>query len=80
MATDNGEHVLDDLMTLGYAIELDDDGSITATKDGQTLHGKAQHGAIEWRDRSLVYHITERAYIERLRQRIDGGPGERART
>ncbi len=75
MATDNGERVLDDLIMLGYEIELADDGKITATKEAQrTLHGKAQHSGIEWSDRSLVYHITEQAYLEKLRRRIAAGP------
>jgi hypothetical protein len=73
MASDNGERVLDDLMVLGYAIEMAEDGKITATKETQTLHGKAEHGAIEWYDRSMVYHITEQAYIARLRRRIAVG-------
>ena len=75
MATDNGERVLDDLIALGYAIDMTDDGTITATKDGQTLHGKAEHGAIAWSDRSKVYSITEQAYIARLRRRIAAAGG-----
>ena len=73
MATENGERVLDDLLALGYSIEMADDGSITATNESQTLRGKAQHGAIEWYDRSLVYHIAEQAYIAKLRRRIAAG-------
>ena len=74
MATDNGERVLDDLIMLGYEIELADNGALTATKEAQqTLHGKAQHGGIEWTDRSLIYHVTEQAYIERVRRRIAAG-------
>lgn len=73
MATENGEHVLDDLLLLGYSIELTDDGIITATKGPQIVHGKAEHGAIAWSDRSVVYHLAEQAYIARLRERIAAG-------
>lgn len=74
MATDHGERVLDDLIALGYDIEMADDGNITATKAEQrTLHGKAQHSGIEWDDRSLVYRITEQAYIAKIRRRIAAG-------
>lgn len=73
MATDNGEHILDDLLVLGYAIEVSDDGKITATKDTHTVHGKAEHGAIAWSDRSVIFHIAEQAYIARLRQHIASG-------
>jgi hypothetical protein len=75
MATDNGERVLDDLIALGYFIDMTDDGKITATKDGQTLYGKAEHGAVEWADRSKVYAVTEQAYIARLRRRIGAAGG-----
>lgn len=75
MANDNGERVLDDLIALGYVIDMTDDGKITATKDGQTLYGKAEHGAIEWADRSQVYAITEQAYIAQLRRRIAAAGG-----
>jgi hypothetical protein len=73
MAADNGERVLDDLLVLGFVIELADDGKITATDATQTLHGKAQHGSIEWYDRAQVYAMTEQAYIAKLRQRIAAG-------
>jgi hypothetical protein len=73
MASDNGERVLDDLIALGYSIEMAADGKNTPNKDTQTHHGKAEHGAIEWYDRSMVYHITEQAYIARLRRRIAVG-------
>jgi hypothetical protein len=68
-----GERVLDDLILLGYAIDISDDGAITATNGTQRLHGKAIHGAIVWSDRTMVYHVTEQAYIIRLRARIVAG-------
>lgn len=70
MATNTGEHVLDALLVLGYSVEIADDGKITATDGQQTLYGKAEHGAIEWSDRSSTYHVLERAYIAKLRKRI----------
>jgi hypothetical protein len=73
MVSDKGERVLDDLILLGYAINISDDGAITATNGTQRLHGKAIHGAIEWSDRTMVYHVTEQAYITRLRARIVAG-------
>jgi hypothetical protein len=73
MATDNGEHVLDDLILLGYVIDVADDGKITATKGAHTVHGKAEHGAIAWSDRSAIFHIAEQAYIARLREHIASG-------
>jgi hypothetical protein len=73
MATDNGEHILDDLILLGYTIDVSDDGRITATNDVHTVHGKAEHGAIAWSDRSVIFHIAEQAYIARLRKRVASG-------
>lgn len=70
MNTNTGEQVLDALLVLGYAIEIDADGKITATDGKQTLYGKAEHGAIEWSDRSATYRVLEQAYIAKLRQRI----------
>jgi hypothetical protein len=70
MVTDSGEHVLDALIVLGYAIEIADDGTITATNGKQTVTGKAEHGAIEWKDRSQTYHLLEQAYIAKLRKRV----------
>jgi len=68
------EQVLDALLTLGYAVEIADDGTITATNCAQTLRGKAEHGAIEWADRSQTYHVIQQAYIVKLRQRIAAFP------
>jgi len=74
MPTNVGEQVLDALLTLSYAVEIADDGMITATNGTQTLHGKAEHGAIEWADRSQTYHVIQQAYIVKLRQRIAAFP------
>lgn len=70
MLTTTGEQVLDALLVLGYSVKIADDGKITATDGKQTLHGKAEHGAIEWSDRSLTYSVLEQAYIAKLRKRI----------
>lgn len=70
MMVATGEQVLDALLALNYDVEITDAGKITATKGEQTLHGKAEHGTIEWSDRSLTYQIIEQAYIARLRKRI----------
>jgi hypothetical protein len=70
MLTNAGEQVLDALLVLGYSVEIADDGKITATDGKQTIHGKAEHGAIEWSDRSATYRVLEQAYIAKLRNRI----------
>ncbi len=70
MVTNNGEHVLDALLTLGYDVEITDEGKITATHGTDTLNGKAEHGAIEWSNRPMTFRIIEQAYIARLRKRI----------
>ncbi|MGZ3583115.1 MAG: hypothetical protein ACXWP6_10375 [Ktedonobacterales bacterium] len=70
MLTNAGEQVLDALLVLGYPVEIADDGKITATDGKQTIHGKAEHGAIEWSDRSATYRVLELAYIAKLRNRI----------
>lgn len=70
MVTSTGEQVLDALLVLGYSIDIADDGKITATDGEQTLHGKAEHGAIEWSDRSSTYRVLEQAYIAKIRKRI----------
>lgn len=75
MATQTGEHVLDALVALGYQIEITDDGYITATNGEQTVSGRAEHGAIEWADRSQIFHITEQAYIVTLRKRVARSQG-----
>lgn len=49
-----GEQVLDALLLLGYRVKISDDGAITATYGMQTVRGKAEHGAIEWSDRSAI--------------------------
>jgi len=71
MPGNTGENVLDALLILGFHVEIDDEGRITATKHTQVLHGKAEHGAIEWADRSQTYQVLEQAYITRLRKRIN---------
>lgn len=70
MPINDGEEVLDALLLLGYAVEIADDGTITATSGAETLRGKATAGAIEWSDRSAIFHVRERAYISRLRSRV----------
>lgn len=75
MLTTTGEQVLDALLVLGYSVEIADDGKITATDGKHTLHGKAEHGAIEWSDRSLTYRVLEQAYIAKLRKRISESQG-----
>lgn len=70
MMVATGEQVLDALLALNYDVEITDAGKITATKGEHTLHGKAEHGTIEWSDRSLTYQVIEQAYIARLRKRI----------
>lgn len=73
MATNDGEDVLDALLVLGYTVAIADDGTIIATNGKETLRGKAAIGTIEWPDRSAVYRMRERAYIARLRARVQAG-------
>ena len=61
MPTNTAEHILDALLTLGFHIEIDDDGTITATNHSQVLLGKAEHGSITWADRSQTFHVLEQA-------------------
>lgn len=68
--TATGEQALDALLLLGYSVDIADDGTITATDGKQTVHGKAEHGAIEWNDRSAIFRVTEQAYIAKLRKHI----------
>ena len=75
MLTNTGEHVLDALLVLGYSIEIADDGTITATDGKQTIHGKAEHGTIEWSERSSIHRVLEQAYIAKLRKRISVSQG-----
>jgi hypothetical protein len=70
MVTNTGEQVLDALLVLGYAVDIADDGKITATDGKKTLHGKAEQGTIEWSDRSSTYKVLQQAYIATLRKRI----------
>src|SRR5262249_48301906 len=73
MPINEGEEVLDALLLLGYSVEIADDGTVTATKGADTLRGKAAMGTIEWADRSAVHRIRERAYLARLRARVQAG-------
>lgn len=70
MLTNSGEQVLDALLVLGYAIDIAEDGKITATDGKQTMYGRAEHGTIEWTDRSSTFKVLEQAYIAKLRLRI----------
>lgn len=70
MVTNEGEEVLEALLVLGYTVEIADDGSVVSTNGQETLHGKAAIGTIEWSDRSTVRRMLERAYIVRLRARV----------
>ena len=71
MTTNTGEQVFEALLSLGFDLTIADDGTISAIKGTQTLRGKAQQGTIEWTDRSAAYQVIERAYIAKLRQRIN---------
>ncbi len=73
MPINDGEEVLDALLLLGYSVEIADDGTITATNGAETLRGKAAMGTIEWADRSAVHRTRERAYLARLRARVQAG-------
>ena len=71
MAVNTGEQIFEALLSLGYHVEISDGGKITATKDAQTIHGKAEHGTIEWSDSSQVYQVMQLAYVAKLRRRIE---------
>jgi hypothetical protein len=70
MATNEGEEVLDALLVLGYTVEIADDGAVIASSGTEVLRGKAAIGTIEWSDRSATRRMLERAYIVRLRARV----------
>lgn len=70
MATNEGEQVFDALLLLGYTIEINDEGSVTATKGPDVLHGNAESGTVVWSDRSPTYQVLRQAYIARLRLRV----------
>jgi len=70
MTSNEGETALDALLLLGYAVEISDSGAVTATMGAEVIQGQATDGAIEWRDRSAIFQIRERAYIARLRARV----------
>lgn len=70
MATNEGEEVLEALLVLGYTVEIADDGVVIATNGKETLRGKAAIGTIDWSDRSTIRRMLERAYIVRLRARV----------
>jgi hypothetical protein len=67
MTVNEGEAALDALLLLGYAVEISDSGVMSATLDEDVIEGRATTGAIEWRDRSAMFRVRERAYIARLR-------------
>jgi hypothetical protein len=71
LAGNEGEQVFDALLLLGYTIEIDDEGSVTATKGPDVLHGNAESGTVAWSDRSLIYQVPRQAYIARLRLRVE---------
>jgi hypothetical protein len=71
MQINKGEQILDALLELGYLIEITDEGKITATDGEHTLLGKAEHESIEWEGRYPAYRVLERAYISKLRGRIN---------
>jgi hypothetical protein len=65
-----GEAALDALLMLGYSVEIDESGAITATLGDEVIHGQTSANAIEWRTPSALYRVRERAHIARIRQRI----------
>ena len=70
MPANDGEGMFDALLLLGYAIEIDDSGAITATLGDEVIHGQTTANTIEWRNPSAMYRIRERAYIAQLRARV----------
>jgi len=69
---DEGLQVLDDLLVLGYHIEISDEGVIIATESdgGEPIEGRTDSGHIEWTNRSRVFKVRQRAYIVHLRAYI----------
>jgi hypothetical protein len=70
MGAYEGEAALDALLLLGYVVEIGESGMITATLGDEVIHGQTTANAIEWRNPSALYRVRERAYILRLRERI----------
>ena len=77
MAGNEGEQVFDALLLLGYTIEIDDEGSVTAAKGPDVLQGSVESGTVVWSDRSLMYQVLRQAYIARLRLRVDAAQASR---
>lgn len=69
MPANDGEAMFDALLLLGYAVEIDDSGAITATLGDEVIHGQTTANTIEWRNPSAMYRVRERAYIAQLRAR-----------
>lgn len=75
---DPGEWLFDTLRTLGYVIEIADDGHITATNDGvnpestpQKVEGQVtSDGEIEWPDDEQVRKVLFHARVAELRNRL----------
>jgi hypothetical protein len=70
MTNMESEAALDALLLLGYAVEISDSGAITARLGSDVIEGQATAGTIEWRDRSAMFRVRERAYIVKLRARV----------
>jgi len=70
MGADEGEAGLDALLLLDYNVEIGESGMITATLGDEVIHGQTTANAIEWRNPSAMYRVRERAYILRLRERV----------
>jgi hypothetical protein len=70
MTNMESEAALDALLLRGYAVEISDSGAITARLGSDVIEVQAMAGAIEWRDRSAMFRVRERAYIAKLRARV----------
>ena len=70
MTVNEGEAVFDALLLLGYSVEIGESGEITATLGDEVIQGQTAATSIEWRNPSAMYRVRERAYILRLRERI----------
>ena len=75
MPANDGEAMFDALLLLGYAVEIDDSGAITATLGDEVIHGQTTANTIEWRNPSAMYRVRERAYIAQLRARVRDAQG-----
>jgi hypothetical protein len=77
MPANEGEAVLDALLLLGYAIDIGDSGTITATLGDEVIHGQTTSTSIEWRNPSAMYRVRERVYIVQLRARVHDAQAHR---